>query len=361
MEALFILCGLPLLWPFAAKLIWGRELVLLELLASAAIGVVVAFVGWSAGHYAQMADEQIINGQVTSKTKDRVSCEHSYSCNCRESCSGSGSTRSCSTTCDTCYMHTFDYSWILHSDIGERVEVERVDRQGAKEPARYARAKPGDPFSVSKSYLNYILGAPHSLFHGVPGLERFAADIPAYPGEVYDLHYVKRVLSTRVAFPEIEKFAWNELLAQKLKVLGPEKEVNIVVVLSGHGDQAFGEALRQAWLGGKKNDVIVVLGVPQYPKISWVQVHSWTDVELFKVKLRDALLDLPEAAAVPVMDLIESHVRERFVRKPMKDFEYLEYEVELPAWLWSLLVILSLGAGALSSFFFSRNTYRASH
>ena len=41
-----------------------------------------------------------------------------------------------------------------------------------------------------------------------------------------------------------------------------------------------------------KNDVVVVMGTPSYPRIDWVQVLSWTDVELFKVQLRDELMDL---------------------------------------------------------------------
>src|SRR5690349_2291120 len=46
-------------------------------------------------------DTEILNGRVTSKTRQEVSCRHSYQCHCHQVCSGSGKRRSCSEECDT--------------------------------------------------------------------------------------------------------------------------------------------------------------------------------------------------------------------------------------------------------------------
>src|SRR4051812_22989724 len=64
--------------------------------------------------FGQTMDEEVWNGHVTSKEQVRVSCSHSYSCNCRQSCTSSGKGgQSCTTVCDTCYEHSNDYDWDL--------------------------------------------------------------------------------------------------------------------------------------------------------------------------------------------------------------------------------------------------------
>ena len=63
------------------------------------------------------ADMLTINGAVTKKFKDTVSCSHSYSCNCRTVMSSDGKTSS--TQCDTCYEHSEDYDWVVVSNIGK--------------------------------------------------------------------------------------------------------------------------------------------------------------------------------------------------------------------------------------------------
>ncbi len=358
MESLLLLCALPLVWPFVAKLIWGREITLAEMSVNALAGVLVALAGWGIGHYALMADKQVLNGQVIKKHMAEVSCEHSYSCNCKQACSGSGASQSCTTTCDACHEHASDFDWILSSDFGKQVEISRVNRRGDKEPPRYTLAKVGDPFSATEHYSNYIKAAPHSLFNFAAEHQMYALDIPPYPLNIYDYHYLSRVLTSRADVPEVDKVAWNLMLSEKLKTLGPLKQVNVVLVLSGHDSASYGEALRQAWLGGKKNDVVIVLGTPRYPEIAWAQVYSWSDSEIFKVKLRDALLDLKTAQPHPVIDAIDAHVRERYVGKSMEDFEYLKYEIELSWQVWLLLAVISLLASVAVSVLFARNKFR---
>lgn len=131
-----------------------------------------------------------------------------------------------------------------------------------------------------------------------------------------------------------------------------------MVVLTSEPDRAFGTALRAHWLGGKKNDVVLVLGVPEYPKIAWAEVFSWTDKELFKVELRDALERLDTADPVLVMDTVEAHVQKGFVRRPMADFEYLSWEIEPPAWAIALIAVLALVASVLSTKYLSQNYIR---
>lgn len=359
MEKLALLLVFPLVWPFIAKAIWKHEITLGELAANIAIGALIVVVGWYGGKYGQMHDVEVLNGQVVSKSRDRVSCEHSYRCRCRESCTGSGQERRCWETCDTCYEHGYDIDWNLQTTVGG-IEVARVDRRGLTEPSRWTRADVGDPVAKTSSYVNYIKGAPDSLFNALKDLksvEQHGHHVPPYPRNIYDLHYLDRVISVGFALPEASH--WNLGLAMLLRKLGHEKQVNVVVVFTKGSDPEFATALRAKWLGGKKNDVVLVIGAPAYPEIAWTRVVSWTDNELFKVQLRDEIQALKTADRFVLLPLLEKHIRQGFERKPMADFAYLADEIEPPTWLIAVLFVLSVFISFATSVLLSSNMHRS--
>ena len=359
MLTLALLLVFPLVWPFVAKVVWKHEITFAELGANVVIGVVVVVLGWYGGRHIQMLDYEIINGQVVSKASHRVSCEHSYRCNCRETCSGTGQNRSCSETCDTCYEHGYDIDWRLATTVGD-VTIRRVDRQGVKEPPRFSQARTGDPVAQSHAFTNYVKAAPDSLFNTAvekSALTQFSSLVPTYPGEVYDYHYVDRVIAQGVTVPDLP--GWNRELALMLRGLGPTKQVNAVIVFTSQKDPQYATALRAAWLGGKKNDVIVVIGTPAFPAIEWVRVVSWTDQELFKVELRDEIAALKTVERPTVLKALETRIGTQFVRKQMKDFEYLQDDIVPPGWLLAVLALLSVGSSVGASVYFARNSHSA--
>ena len=354
MTTLILLMLFPLLWPIMAKVIWSHDITLGKMVLNICIGVIVVAGGWQLGRYAKAVDTEIINGQVVGKTSDEVSCSHSYSCNCRQTCTGSGSNQSCSQVCDTCYEHNHDVDWNLHTTVG-RITIDRIDRQGVDEPPRYSRAAVGDPVAKTHRFQNYIKAAPDSLFNTLSekkSFERFQSKVPEYPAHIYDYHYINRVLT--VGSPVSDLAQWNADLSMRLRTLGPAKQANVVLVFTSEQDPDFANALKSAWLGGKKNDVIVVIGTPAYPTIEWVRVLSWTDRELFKVQLRDAIMDLKTVDRNAILDTVENLITSGFQRKHMADFEYLKNQIEPPTWAIVLLFILSVLASVGTSVVFSR-------
>ena len=107
-----------------------------EFLLQMTLQIVVAGISVAVIYNRNTWDRETFNGTVVSKEKDRVSCEHSYDCFCYESCSGSGENQTCHQVCQTCYEHSYDYSWRVHSDIGS-LTISRIDRQGVNEPPRW--------------------------------------------------------------------------------------------------------------------------------------------------------------------------------------------------------------------------------
>jgi hypothetical protein len=128
---------------------------------------------------------------------------------------------------------------------------------------------------------------------------------------------------------------------------GAAKQVNIILVATDVEDLFYAEALRESWLGGKKNDVVVVVGMPHFPEIGWASVISWSKSEDMKINIRDKLLDLKTWDSNSVVNILRQEIGNRFVRRRWKDFDYLESTIEPTiAMQWTLGIlglILSLG------------------
>lgn len=283
----------------------------------------------------QGGDVQIINGQVTSKKSERVSCSHSYSCNCRNVCSGSGDKRTCTRVCDTCYEHSYDVDWIVQSDVGY-VEIDRINRQGTKEPPRWTQVEIGEPFSVMSSYHNYIKASPFSIFNKSKLNE--AVEVPQYL-TVHDYYKVNRVINFGSQWTKVDEL--NRYLNESLRKLGPMKKANIVVYLHNKG-KFFAEAVRTKHLGGKINDVYVVIDITQDGTFNAVDVFSWSKSDLVNVSIRDSLLDIGKFNATQMNEAISDGIKKHYVRRDIEEFKYLEDDIEIPDWLIVFLMVFGI-------------------
>ena len=287
--------------------------------------VTISVIALSIGMFSETFDTEVWNGKVTGKERDTVSCSHSYSCNCKsvQSCSGSGPNRSCSTSqsCDTCYDHAHDYDWDVHTTIGDQT-IARIDNQGVREPPRWTVIKANDPVAETHSFTNYIKAARNNVLNRQSTKISYA--IPKYPEEVYDYYFIDRALSVDNAMPNLK--LWSSEISKALIDLGTSKQVNLVLVFTKN-PQEYAEQLNAAWLGGKKNDVIVVIGTQNAIKADWVEVLSWTKREDFKVQLRDAIMAV-ELAPVSTLQIVAATINHSFERRHMKEFEYLKYDIE---------------------------------
>lgn len=303
-------------------------------------------------------DVEVWNGRVASKERVPVPCEHSYSCNCHTVCSGSGKNRSCHEECDTCYEHHGflrtipgnDYDWDVHTTNGETVTIDRVDRQGVREPPRWTRVKIGDPTSLTHSYDNYVKAAPDSLFRHQGLKEKYAASIPNYPGNVYDYYYVDRLVAVGTSVEDPR--AWNAALMELNAELGRSKQTNMIVVVVKNLPDDYFYALEETWIGGKKNDVILVVSVDDAKNIQWASVLCWTTNELFKVKLRDDVMNDKVLSRDAIIQDLRTNVSQYFERKPMKDFEYLQSSMvpTTTEWVVTLLIGLAVAIGLIVFF-----------
>jgi hypothetical protein len=275
------------------------------------------------------SDYDILNGQVTSKDMERVSCEHSYQCHCHTVSSGYGKNRTSTTQCDTCYEHPYDQDWEVHSSVGE-IDIDRVDSQGLIEPHRWSIVQNGDPVSRKESVKNYVLAAPNSLF----SLKSFTNDtaqfgkwMPPYP-HVYDYYKFDHAINTGVNGVDIVKY--NAQLADIMRNIGPTKQANVILVFAPTSDRNYLNALERHWIGSKKNDIVVAIGVTHYPKIDWAGAFTFgksAKNELLIVKMRDTLENVGDVSKVSdIVGQIRVNAEYYFNRQPMTNFEYLKHD-----------------------------------
>lgn len=350
-DLFWIIFLFPLVWPFIAKGIFGTRITWTEMTLNIVI-VLVLFSGcWFIGKGFKMSDVEILNGHVTGKERLRVSCEHSYQCNCYTTCTGSGSNQTCSQTCSTCYEHLYDVDWRVDMDIGATY-IARVDRQGTTEPPRWTAVKIGEPASLGHSFTNYVKAASSSLFHADDELVKKYKDIiPHYP-PIYDYYRVNHIISINVPIDGLAK--WNYDIAERLKRLGPKKQANVIVVFVNNSDPNYAYGLRAAWQGFKKNDIIIVVGVTQYPKIDWVNVMSWSKNDMLNVMLRDEIMSLKEISRSKFLDVVENITLQYFERRSMEEFQYLKDDIEPPLSAMIFATIIALFGSPLLTYYFQR-------
>lgn len=312
-------------------------------------GAVIFVAGVSAGvvSFSNTADTEVWNGAVADKKQVYVSCSHSYNCHCKQvkHCTGSGKNRSCtySEECDTCYRHTNDWDWDVTTTLGETIEIARVDSRGSIEPPRFTAVKLGEPTSTKHSYTNYIKASPGTLFRHQGLSEKYATTIPAYPQDVYDYYRLNRLVLVGMSLPDSGATPlWNDDLSRINAELGHSKQANMIVVLVQNKPADWYYALEETWIGGKKNDTILVISVDNQMKPQWATVMAWSTNELFKIKLRDDIMDEPVIDRHAVITALETNVSKYFVRKHMKDFEYLNSQITPSTTEWVVTLILAL-------------------
>jgi hypothetical protein len=336
--AFLVLFLIPGLIALGFLIFGGRKVTLKEFGVQLAAQAVVAAISAAVIYWSDTADTEVWNGRITSKEHQHVSCRHSYDCHCHEVCSGSGKNRSCYEHCDTCYEHSYDVEWTAQSTVGS-YDIDTVDRQGLVEPPRWTAIIVGEPAAKTHGYTSYIKAAPDSLFRRDGDYKQFDGTLPEYPGKVFDYYRINRLVQVGANLPDATD--WNKDLSEANADLGARKQVNIVFVAVSGKPREWFYALEKHWLGGKKNDVVVVADVDD-GALQWVQVMAWTSNEMVRVRLRDDLMGLKTLDRAGAMKAIREDVDQFFVRKPMAEFKYLEASITPSETEWTVSLIIGM-------------------
>lgn len=326
-----------------------------EVIVQTTIAVIIAGTSALIASCQNTADTESWNGRVIDKQQERVSCSHSYSCNCRTSCTG-GKNNSCTTTCDTCYDHPYDYDWNVYTSNNETITIDREDRQGTTQPSRWTAVNLGDPTSIPHSYVNYVKAAPDTLFRRQGNEGKYV--LPDYPGRFYDYYRLDRYVSDGIL---VDSRAWNTALSELNAELGRSKQVNVVVVLTRDKPRDWFYALEQFWIGGKKNDVVLVVSVDKDMKPQWAETMAWVTDQTFKVRLKSVIMQQEKVTLEETLSNVKAAVSLYYKRKPMSDYEYLSSSMTPSVLQWVITLIVNLMAAAATIYVAHKHEFSSNY
>ena len=216
-------------------------------------------------------------------------------------------------------------------------------------PSRWERAQVGEPTAIVHNYTNYVIANPDSLFHPSNVInEKYKDQLFDYPGKVFDYHYLNRTLSN---FELPNQSVWNHDLQLLNSRIGAYKEVNIVIILVKNHTDDFYHAQRKHWLGGKKNDAIIVVGVEDDLSIKWARVMAWAKKSIFQIVLQDDILAMKKLN-LNLINIIATNIENNFERKPMAEFEYLMSSIQptTTGFIVGLIILLVISIGVSTYF-----------
>jgi hypothetical protein len=385
---IIIIGAISIIVPLIFKMKFDKDITYFEWLTCICVSIFISFVVYELGSYNSFQDTEVLNTEVFSKKIIRKNCEYpgwykspDWFCtnvNTRsvvdhyetKYCTNSkGKSYSCGSSPVYRTEYSYDYPWeqkfYIYSPF-KTFKVSRVDRQGAITPPRYLIVNVGDPVSITHSYQNYLLQADQSILSpkNISISKDELSKIPDYPSTIYDMYKINRLITIGMHVDN-EKH-WNEAISNVAKTVGPIKQANPIVIITNEPPD-IRYAIEKKWLGGKKNDVIVLIGVNKDKTIKWSDVITFmgnTGNEVFTRELKNSINDLKVLDCDKLMVIIKNTVLHKFDRKAMKSIEYLKDSFNPPMWVSITSIICSLIVSIVASIlamkydFFNQNFRR---
>ncbi len=328
-------------FPWILKIFIPHKVTLPEAMVASALSLIAAFIFFHTGKYIDSMDYEIYSGEITSKYRDHDSYQQSYDCNCNDG------------KCQTCYRTIYTVEWVARSNIGnfviEKDESRSRSIYNRKDPSRYSRIYNGEPVSIEKRFINYVKGVPDSLFNETNFKGEYHYDVPSYPS-VYDFYNINRVfflgINNAISIKE-----WNNILSIYHKEWGYKHYANVILVFT---DKPVGivQDIRAKWIQGKQNDLIIIVGLEDHNKISWVEAVGWSENNDIKYSVSSDLMDLKEVNDPYVfMKVIDTNIKKGYKYRDMeKDFSHLKELIQPPVWVIVITYLFCLGISVLMMF-----------
>lgn len=222
---------------------------------AAIVGVVCALVGilfFYVALWLSASSYEILSGRVTGKEVVYDPTTESYDCG-KDS---QGNTKTCTRTVPR-------WRFEVQSDVGTWWD-HSYSRWNV--PSVYERAVLGEPFAREKMFMNYQYVNDETVV--LNKANSYAQWLPDYPS-VYNGYKVDRAMSNVVNMD-----AMNAALAQAQITWGPKYGANVLVAVVHEKQEGFADALRNKWVGGKKNDVVIVLYINSELHVTKARVFS---------------------------------------------------------------------------------------
>jgi hypothetical protein len=153
--------------------------------------------------------------------------------------------------------------------------------------------------------------------------------------------------------PDIDK--WNEKLSLVNSNIGTTRECNAIIVIVQNQPREYLYALEQHWLGGNKNDAILVISIGPDGNIVWADTIALVQDSMFKIRLRDGIQDIENIKYMNrIIDNFYKNIMVHFKRKEMKEFEYLTATITPTITQYVIVIVINVIIAIGLSIFFHR-------
>jgi len=353
MWLLYLIAALPIL-AWAIVFYMDRKVTWWEWLGGSVVGFIVAGIFHLITVFGMTADTQTLSGEITTAThypRWVEEYEETHSETTTDS-HGHSHTRYWTTT----EHRTHSEHWGCEDNLGRSLDITEsffeqirqnfnsLDTETPYKSGFYSGDKHTYvshnrtgylyPVTALRTFENRIKAAP-SVFSFVKVPTNVA--VFAYPAN-QDWLASNRLLGTAGA--SIDLFEWDRMNAR----LGPSKRVNVIAIGFTGLDSSIGDWQQAAYIGGKKNDLVITYGGsdPLHPQ--WVKVFGWTEAELVKRNLETIILRNPFDTSI--LPLLEKEIRQNYQLKDWHKFDYIT--VEPPGWSYLiLLLVMAVAQGGL--------------
>lgn len=337
----FYLIPIAFVVPTIMKCLFNHEIKTIEwilhTLASIVIAIVIPFaLVQIVGH-----DTEVLNGYVTEKERVYNPKTEYYDCNPHTVTDSKGNS---TTVYDTCTRIIPEWDYVVSSTVGT-TKISREDIHGRYEPERFKSVVIGEPFAIEKSFLNYLKLSENTLYkQRINEANKYINVIPDYP-TIFDYYRYNRVF--KMGNVNLDSSLLNNKINDALKDWGNRYQINpIFFLVDEYYSSDFYYALGAKWLGGKKNDVIVVIQLENNNNVEWVRVISRADSEMFNKSLEMDLQNLKDLKIEKLLEVFEANLKDQYKRMDFeKKYSFLENDFS-PSWSQILLCIISLLFGS---------------
>lgn len=344
--------------------LWYRnhEVVWQEWLGGAAAALLTAALFHVLAVSGMTSDIETWSGQIEKATHhprwvERYTVTHHHS-------SGTGKNKRTWTTTETKYR-THPEHWTAETTLGTEHEItEEFYREiksqfggvATTEQPHKSGFSSGDrntyvvynatgyvhPTTTLRHWENRIKAAP-SLF----SFAKVPTNVVVHPWPRNpDWRESDRLLGTAELFYDRREF---DLMNSRL---GPAKHVNVIMVGFLDADPKIAHWQEAAWVGGKKNDLVLCFGRATREKpAQWSYVFGWSESELCKRNLETLLIKEPPSLAL--LARLEHEIVYNYVAKDWSKFDYIT--VEPPGWTYWVFFLVMAGSQSGLYVLFHRN------
>ena len=199
------------------------------------------------------------------------------------------------------------------------------------------------PLSTKHTYVNKVRSS-RSVFNFQ---EIHSDDVKKYGLYDYPKHGMFKGTEDLINYNPI--YGWSDPNdSKKLQryngLLGNNKRVHMLILIFKNQPYEAGVMQEAYWKGGNKNEFILCIGLSG-KRISWTKVISWTDVNELKVYVARKVKEMDTLSMPAVVDFMTGEVKQKFVKKDFKDFDYLAVEPSDRAVLIAFILTLVFTIG----------------